>query len=61
MGEVIPRECITNVLHENEYNQILSLGWDGAQMWEEWKLLADHTALVSQAMAEPMEEEEEEV
>ena len=32
MGEVVPGECITNVLQEDEHTWTLSLGQDGAQV-----------------------------
>ena len=60
MVEVIPGECITNVLHKNKCTWTLSAGWDGVQMWEEWKLTMDYAAVVIQAMVELMEEDEKE-
>ena len=61
MGEVIPGECITNALHKNENTKTLSSSWDGVQIWEEWKLMANCTVETSQAMVEPIEEDKEEV
>ena len=61
MGEFIPEECITNVLHENMYTYTLSSAdQDWVQMWEEWKVVVDHTAALSKATAEPMQEDKEE-
>ena len=35
VGEVIPGECISNALYENECTWTLSLDWDWVQVWEQ--------------------------
>ena len=40
MGEVVPGECITNVLQENEHTQT-PLGQDAAHVWEVWMPAAE--------------------
>ena len=61
MGKVIPWECITNVLHDNDHTRTLSSSdWEWVQMWEEWKLMMDHLVVVSAAKVELVQEDEEE-
>ena len=56
MGEVIPGEYITNVLHKNKHTQTVSfLDHKWVQMWEDrvkWKLVVDCPVVVSIAIAE---------
>ena len=60
MGEVIPREYITNALCENEYRGTLSsLDQEWVQMWKVQKLRVDHVGQYK-AVAELIKEDEQE-
>ena len=64
MGEVIPGECVTNVLHENNHLRIMSssdYSWERL-VWERMQQqpLVDHVLVASAAVVEPMRRDEEE-
>ena len=64
MGEVIPGECITNTLYENDHTRSLSSSdnsWERL-VWERMQELhvMNHAVVSSAATAEPMREEDEE-
>ena len=59
MGDVISRECVTNKTYEHKHRQALSsLDWEWVQIWEDQKLTVGYMAVVSETMAELMEEDE---